>query len=317
MRSSPEPSIAEDCVSMSGFIFDIQNYAIYDGPGIRTCVYFKGCPLRCWWCHNPESHKLKPEMGYWEDRCVLCGACVDACPNDALVLETDRVSRNRDLCTVCETCARVCPNEAMEKIGYEITTDEITEKVIRDKVFYETSGGGVTITGGEPTFQKEFLFKVLESLRDAGIHTAIETCGYFSEDLIGPLVEKVDIFLYDLKHIDASKHREATGAGNEKILNNFAKILTEVGTERIIPRIPLIPGFNTDSASISDIISYLKSVKYDGSVHLLPYHTWARGKYKKIGRGDSFRDPGKITEEKLEKINRVFSEAGFMPLQHG
>jgi len=242
---------------MNGIIFDIQHYSVYDGPGIRTCVFLKGCPLRCAWCHNPESHKLKPEIAYFKDRCVGCGRCVDACPNEAIKLTKDGVVRDYERCTVCAKCVEACETGAMEKIGKEVSAEEIVEGVARDKPFYDNSGGGATISGGEPTMQKEFLIEILRLLKAQEIHTAVETCGYFDAALIDGMIDLVDLFLFDIKHIDSNTHKRWTGVGNERILANFEQIHNQVGSKRIIPRIPLIPGVNTDLNVIGGMLNFL------------------------------------------------------------
>jgi pyruvate formate lyase activating enzyme len=302
---------------MPGIIFDIQNYSIYDGPGIRTAVYFKGCPLSCYWCHNPESQKPEPEMGYWQERCKVCGTCIEACPENALRLEDDRTVRDYKLCKNCGACAKACPNDAMEKIGYKTMPQSILEKVVRDRPFFDESGGGVTITGGEPAMQKDFLIGLLSVLKGSGINTAIETCGYFSEDLIEALVEKADLFLFDIKHMDSEEHKKATGADNKKILDNFSGILKKAGEERIIPRIPLIPGFNTYMQAFADIIKFVGEQGYRGPVHLMPHHGWAKGKYQRIGRGGGFKDPGRVSGGEIERIRRVVVQAGMEPVLYG
>ncbi len=306
---------------MTGTVFDIQRYAIYDGPGIRTAVYFKGCPLHCFWCHNPESQSAGPEMGYWQDRCTACANCVKVCPNGALQIsnggmdaDSPRVRREHGRCTACGACSEACPNDAMETIGYETTADEIVRQTLSDKSFYDNSGGGVTITGGEPTAQSGFLFEVLEALKGAGVHTALDTCGYFSEDLIVPLSQRADLFLYDVKHVDSARHRQATGTDPEQILANFRRILGRVGAARVIPRIPLIPGFNTDPEDIDTIGEFLRSAGYEGPVHLLPYHGWARGKYERLGREGAFVDPGRIDDGRMVEIIRRFSSIGLTPV---
>ncbi|MHA1386632.1 MAG: glycyl-radical enzyme activating protein [Candidatus Helarchaeota archaeon] len=293
---------------MKGVIFDIQSYAIYDGPGIRTLVFLKGCLVRCLWCHNPESQRLKPQISYFKDRCLKCGKCVDACPNDAIQLKKEGVIRNQKKCIVCGRCVDACPNDVMEKIGIERTVEEIIEIVKRDKPFYDNSGGGATISGGEPTFQFKFLIEILKGLKNEGIHTAIETCGYFNNDLLEELVQYVDLFLFDIKHHNSEMHKEFTGVKNEKILKNFSDILNIVG-DRIICRIPLIPGFNTDLDVIEGIISFLLKVNYRGEVHLMPYNKLAKTKYQKIGWGEKFRDMGELTEEKIKEIMNKIEKA--------
>lgn len=252
---------------MTGVIFDIQSYSIYDGPGIRTCVFFKGCPLRCRWCHNPESHQLKPQMGYLAEKDVT------------------------------------------EKIGEEITPQEIVRRVVKDKPFFENSGGGVTLTGGEATLQPAFLLATLGVLKQEGLCTALETCGHFNPALITPLAEVTDLFLFDLKHADAAVHRAFTGVANKKILANFSALLKKVGHRRVVPRIPVIPGFNAHPHAMNGIITLLQANGYMGPVHLMPYNALAKSKWEKIGKADAFCHMGELTEQTLQGIRRQFEEA--------
>ncbi|MFX0069951.1 MAG: glycyl-radical enzyme activating protein [Candidatus Hermodarchaeota archaeon] len=296
---------------MEGVVFDIQHYAVYDGPGIRTTIFLKGCPLKCLWCHNPESQKLNPEISYFKEKCVGCGKCVEACPNNALTLTEEGVNRNKDLCLICGKCVEVCPNEVMQIVGLKRTVEEVVNIAEKDKPFYDNSGGGITISGGEPTLQSQFLLNLLKAFKERGIHTAIETCGFFKEELINDLTNLVDLFLFDIKHTDSNEHKKFTAVSNERILNNFAKVHSIVGSNRIIARIPIIPGVNTDLTTIEEIALFLRKINYTGSVHLMPYNKMAKTKYEKVGMGDLYRDMGDLTEEKLDKINQKFKEYNF------
>lgn len=243
---------------------------------------------------------------------MKCGTCVKICPKNAITLDLESgVSFNRNLCNMCLKCVENCPEKALEIIGKEVTVDELVQEVIRDKTFFEHSGGGVTITGGEPTAQPKFLLELLKQLKENGIHTAIETCGAFSGHLVPSLVEVVDLFLFDLKHPHSTFHKKVTGVPNERIHHNFAEIHNLVGDKRILPRIPLIPGINLDLGVINDIIDFLKSIDFAGSVHLMPYNKMAKTKYVKIGKGDLYRDLGDLTEETLESIVKKFTSNGF------
>ncbi len=257
---------------MNGIIFDIQGYSVYDGPGIRTCVFFKGCPLRCQWCHNPESHLMKPQAAWLADKGVT------------------------------------------EEIGEEITPQEIVERVIKDKPFFEISGGGVTLTGGEATMQPAFLLAVLQAFRQEGVHTALETCGHFNPALLETLPDVTDLFLFDIKHAGASIHRAFTGVSNKKILSNFSELLRRAGCGRVTPRIPVIPGFNAHIAAMDGIISLLQEKGYQGPVHLMPYNALAKSKWEKIGRGDTYRHMGELEAQTLKDIQTQFEKASFEPV---
>lgn len=296
---------------MNGFIFDIQQYAIYDGPGIRTLVFFKGCPLRCAWCQNPESWQVKPQVSFFAEKCAGCGACSEVCPAGAIGMEKGRACRDFERCTACGSCANACQNNVAEIIGREISSVEIVEEICMDRPFYESSGGGVTFSGGEPTLQPDLLLKSLKALKKEGIHTALETCGQFRRDLLDPLLETVDLFLYDIKHADPEAHRALTGVSGKRIQSNFSEILSRAGKERIIPRVPIIPGANEDEASMDGIITLLKKTDYEGPVHLMPYNAMAKTKWEKIGRGEEYRELPSIGDDGLEAISQRFEAVGF------
>ncbi|MBN1759194.1 MAG: glycyl-radical enzyme activating protein [Chitinispirillaceae bacterium] len=294
-----------------GIVFDIQRYAIFDGPGIRTCVYFKGCPLHCTWCHNPESQNFSHEFIHNAGVCTGCGTCLKVCPQNALLATKDGIWRDHALCNGCGACVAGCPTGAMERIGTEMTSREVAEYVLQDVAFFRESNGGVTISGGEPTAQKDFLIDTLARIRELGIHTAIETCGFFSGAIIPELAAVTDLFLFDIKHVDGKKYRDTTGVEPQTVLNNFRKIVADYGNEKIIPRIPLIPGFNTDIDSIAGIAEFLKNAVYSGVVHIMPYNNLAKHKYEQLGRGDQYVDRGKQDESEVEKVRVALRELGF------
>ena len=305
MNSSRARSTGSPDSDVRGVVFDIQHYAIYDGPGIRSVVFLKGCPLRCAWCHNPESWPRHPELAYDAERCVQCGSCVAVCPNAALSLADGGVSRDAAVCTLCGRCAAACEAHARELIGRERTATEVADLLLRDKPFYDNTGGGVTVSGGEPTVQHRFLLELLALLKQRGVHTALETCGHFDAGLIAELTAVVDLFLYDVKHISGEAHSALTGVDTEKILSNFRALLEHAGSDRIIPRIPLIPGFNTGADTFDGILAFLVDAGYRGAVHLMPYNNMSRTKYHKIGEDERYRDMGTLDDEVLERCVRA------------
>jgi pyruvate formate lyase activating enzyme len=289
---------------LNGAIFDIKRYAINDGPGIRTTVFFKGCPLDCWWCHNPESRTRQPQMMYRKNRCSSCGECVFACPNG--VIHLDGIIFNQPgSCQDCGECARVCVYGARELVGRTMTVEQVMAEIERDVVFYDQSGGGVTFSGGEPLIQRKFLMELLRCCKEHEIHTTLDTSGYAAWKMIAEAAQLTDLFLYDLKCIDDEKHKRYTGVSNRSILSNLQR-LTEAGAA-VIVRIPLIPGINDDEDNLIHTQQFLAGLPGLVGVEVLPYHDIARAKYATLGL--EYRLPGTITPT-LERLEWALGVVG-------
>ncbi len=261
----------------SGIVFDIRRYSIHDGPGIRTTVFLKGCPLACAWCHNPESQSIGPAGLYRRDRCIGCGECLAVCPEQCLSRGEEGIVTDASRCVHCGACCGACPAEARELVGRSMSVARVMEEIAKDETFYDESGGGVTFSGGEPLAQAEFLLALLRACGHSEIHRAVDTSGLADPELLGRVAEHTDLFLYDLKIMDGGEHRRHTGVENGLILRNL-QMLSKLGA-RLRIRIPLIPGINMDGCNLDEVGGFIAALPSSCPVDLLPYHDWAKGKY--------------------------------------
>lgn len=262
-------------------IFNIQKYSVHDGPGIRTTVFLKGCPLKCAWCHNPESQNYEKEIIVSIEKCIDCNSCIDSCTEKCITITNKELVIDKNRCTLCGKCTRSCPTNAIEMVGKDMTADEVMHEIEKDMVFYEESGGGVTFSGGEPLMQFEFIDLILKKCKEKGIHTAIDTSGYTSWNNIYNISKNVDLFLYDIKHINEDKHMKLTGVSNRQILDNLSN-LAKLGSNVWI-RVPIIPGINDDDENILGIGQLMNSLKLK-DIFILSYHNIATEKYRKLGK---------------------------------
>ena len=293
---------------MVGRIVDIKRFAVHDGPGIRTTVFLKGCPLRCRWCHNPESISSRPEIGFLNKKCIGCGKCAEACPAGVHSFRAGTHVLDRSKCTACGKCVEACLPGALEYYGREITVDAAVMAVMEDKNFYVNSGGGCTFSGGEPLLQAKFCAEAFNRLRDNGIHCAIDTSGAVEWQAFETVLPYTDMFLYDVKHTDDRRHREHTGSSNRVIVSNLER-LSQCGIPIEI-RIPIIPEFNADAESLDAIGRWLGRLLNVSGVRLLPYHSLARSKYEAVGRPDTMLHVAVPTPEQMHAAAARLGEFG-------
>jgi len=290
-----------------GLVFNIMRFALHDGPGIRSTVFLKGCPLSCWWCHNPESRLRKTEVIYVAERCIRCGDCVRACPEGALQLD-EWVIRDPHLCQQDTRCVDACSTGAQEAFGRWTSLSDVMAEVLKDQIFFDESGGGVTISGGEPLLQADFVEALLAACRAQGIHTVLDTCGYADSHIVDRIRTNVDMFLFDLKLMDAARHQQFTGVSNDRILSNLV-LLAENGSA-VVVRIPVIPGVNDDADNLSAVSGFLSPLKLK-NIDLLPYHRIASGKYSRLGLTYRMENVLPPSAEHLQAIATRLRQDGF------
>lgn len=301
MKSSPEPSISPNH-NQNGLVFNTQRYSIHDGPGIRTIVFVKGCPLHCIWCDNPEGQKSRPEIVFFADRCFGCSDCVEACSKLALLDQKGTIQILRDKCDLCGECIRACTSGALQQIGRTMTVAEVMEEVEKDRAFYEISGGGMTVSGGEPTMQPSFVEALLSVAQERGINTALETCGETQWPILERLLKFTDLVLYDIKAMDERVHKRLVGTSNAQILSNAAKAAEY---RPLIVRVPVVPGMNDSEENIRAVAAFARRLKGVKEIHLLSYHRLGESKYPRLSidyKIQGLAPPSQVLMHELEGI---------------
>ncbi len=297
--------------NLKGMIFDVKRFATGDGPGIRGLIFLKGCPLRCRWCANPESQKLRPEIIYYKNNCVGCGKCIESCQYDAAKEdESFGILTDQAKCKLCGDCVEACLYDAREIIGEEKTVDDLLNLIRKDRRFYDNSGGGITLTGGEPLFQCEFTVELLKAFKRENIHTAIETTGYTSRECLEVAVEHLDLIFYDFKHIDEEKHKEYTGVSNKIIKENLVWLNNQLDERKIIIRIPYIPEHNSAVSTQKSMYKYLKQFDKVKRIEIMPYHRLGASKYEGLGIEYELKDKSPVEKKDLKHLVELGEEIG-------
>lgn len=297
-----------------GSIYNIQRFSLHDGPGVRTTVFLKGCPLRCLWCHNPESQSFLPDLLFHASKCSACLNCISSCPEQAISQNGNSIKTNAAVCTFCRKCLEACSFQAREIAGKEINCSELIKIISRDLAFYEQSGGGVTFSGGEPLSQSDFLLECLSACKNLDLHTTVDSSGYALEADLLKTSGFTDLFLYDLKVLDDTVHQKVTGVSNALILQNL-KVLIEM-RKRIFLRVPVIPGVNDQVADWQNLPDFIKSSTIE-QVNLLPYHRIGSGKYASLGINNPMPDNLAVDSNQLNRLQNFFASKGFKTIIGG
>ena len=291
----------------TGVVFDIKRYAVHDGPGIRTTVFLKGCPLRCLWCHSPESQHPYQEILYFKNLCISCSECLRVCPHEAQTTDIDHKIR-RDRCMRCGRCVESCYPGALKTAGRTLTVETVVDTLTQDAAFYQNSGGGITISGGEPTMQPEFTLELLRRCKAKGYHTALDTCGHVTGRVLAGLLRYVDLVLYDLKHMDSVRHRELTGVSNHLILANLRRIDRQ--DQAYVIRVPLIPTCNDSEANIEAMATFFQTLKHMAYIEILPYHGFGVSKYEHLGRAYCLSGLQPPSQDRLKRVREQMQRHG-------
>ncbi|MBI4763877.1 MAG: glycyl-radical enzyme activating protein [Deltaproteobacteria bacterium] len=293
--------------SNQGSIFLIQGYSTNDGPGIRTTVFTKGCPLKCLWCHNPESANPFPELMTHDDRCIACLKCLEACSQKAITFDPKKGRKiERRRCNLCLDCVKVCPSKSLTTVGEIMTVDQVMIEILKDELFFNRSGGGVTVSGGEPLSQGPFILELLKACKERGLHTALDTSGYGSWSVLENLLEYLDLVLFDIKHMDSRAHIQGTGKSNALPLSNLRRIPRNVN---VWIRLPLIPGYNDSPENLDRLIALAREVGAE-KISLLPFNRYGDGKYLNLGRKIPLPDLHPSGKEKIKEIKTILERSG-------
>lgn len=299
----------EEYKTLKATIFDIKRFAVHDGPGIRTTLFIKGCPLNCKWCHNPEGIEASRQLWYFKNQCLKCGECVPACPVGALSLGEDGITMDRELCDNCGLCTEVCPTAALHFLGNIMDVDEIEKELLRDLPFFEESKGGITLSGGEPFSKPELLKDILTRMRAKGIHCVVETSLFTSTTVLKSILPLVDMFLTDIKIIDSAAHLEHAAVPNEQILENF-RILADSDKD-VLVRVPIIPGFTDAKENLEGIADFLNTLSRKLPLELMNFNPLARDKFRILGRPyEPANADQPYSEEQMDVFRDIFRQKG-------